>query len=199
MRKDYPNSKTSLNFTNAYELLVGTLLSAQTTDVAVNKATPALFRKYPDVFSLSEAEIPTIANYIRSIGLYNNKAKYLKNMACKVVEKHHGKIPNTMKELVSLPGVGRKTANVVLGNAYGITSGVTVDTHMIRIMNLLRWSTGKNADKIEKDLINLLPKTDWIDITHLIIDHGRAVCVANRPKCELCSIEEFCPGSKLKL
>lgn len=196
LRQEYPNSKTSLDFNNPFQLLVGTILSAQTTDKAVNKATPALFKAFPDVFSLSKASKEEVVPYIKSIGLYNNKAKNLVAMAKMIVSEYGGDVPSTMKELTSLPGVGRKTANVVIGNAFGIPdSGITVDTHMIRITNLLGWAEGKNPVKIEKELMKIIPVEDWVDITHLIIDHGRAVCKANRPICGKCVLADLCPSS----
>ena len=196
LRQEYPNSKTSLDFNNPFQLLVGTILSAQTTDKAVNKATPDLFKAFPDVFSLSRASKEEVVPYIKSIGLYNNKAKNLVAMAKMIVSEYGGEVPSTMKELTSLPGVGRKTANVVMGNAFGIPdSGITVDTHMIRITNLLGWAKGKNPVKIEKELMKIIPVEDWVDITHLIIDHGRAVCKANRPLCGKCVLADLCPSS----
>jgi len=196
LRQEYPNSKTSLDFQNPFQLLVGTILSAQTTDKAVNKATPDLFKDFPDVLSLSRASKEEVVPYIRSIGLYNNKAKNLVAMAKMIVSEYGGEVPFTMKELTSLPGVGRKTANVVMGNAFGIPdSGITVDTHMIRITNLLGWAEGKNSVKIEKELMKIIPVENWVGITHLIIDHGRAVCKANRPLCGKCVLADLCPSS----
>ncbi len=199
LREEYPESKTSLDFEDPYQLLVGTMLSAQTTDKAVNKATPKLFADYPTILSLADAEPEDIVPYIKSIGLYNNKAKNLVKMARMVKDEYNGEIPQTMKDLTRLPGVGRKTANVVLGNAFGIPdSGITIDTHMIRVMNLLGWAEGKNAVKIERDLMKVIPVDDWVDITHLIIDHGRAVCKAGRPQCDRCVLSDLCPSCQVK-
>ena len=199
LREAYPNSRTSLDFIDPYQLLVGTMLSAQTTDKAVNKVTPKLFDDYPSVIALAEAEPEDIVPYIKSIGLYNTKAKNLVKMARMIRDEYGGDIPRTMKDLTKLPGVGRKTANVVLGNGFGIPdSGITIDTHMIRIMNLLGWVEGKNAVKIEKELMKFIPVEDWVHITHLIIDHGRAVCKAGRPQCNSCVLSDLCPSSQVK-
>ena len=194
----YPDSKPSLDFENPFQLLVATMLSAQTTDKAVNIVTPNLFKKYPSCVELSQATIDEIIPIIKSIGLYNNKAKNLLEMSKKVVEDFNGKIPQSIKDLTSLPGVGRKTATAVLANAFGISDqGITVDTHMMRVTYRLGWSTTeqKNANKIEKELMTVIPKKYWGIITHLIIDHGRAICSARKPKCSKCIIEEYCPSS----
>jgi endonuclease III len=199
LMEEYPNSQTSLSFNNPFELLVSTMLSAQTTDKAVNNITPNLFSRFPDAKSIANAELDEVKEIIKTIGLYNTKAKNLIKMSQILIELHDGKVPNNMKELTSLPGVGRKTANVVLGNAFKNPVGITIDTHMIRIMNLLGWAEGKNAEKIERQLMKFIPKQYWTEITHLIIDHGRAICKANRPKCGECVIERYCPNSKLKI
>ncbi len=194
LEEEYPEAKISLDFTNVYELLVGTMLSAQTTDNAVNKVTKVLFNKYPNINSLAEADLGQLKKVIKSIGLYNTKATNLKNMANIVVREFNGKIPNSMSELIQLPGVGRKTANVVLGNGFGIKdSGITVDTHMIRVFNRLGMVTGKNALKIEEQLLKIVPKDHWVEITHLIISHGRAICQARNPDCQNCVLTNFCP------
>lgn len=201
LQKAYPDSKTSLDFENPYQLLVATMLSAQTTDKVVNTVTPALFKKYPSCRELNQANIEDLIELIKKIGLFNNKAKNLLGMANKVVNEFDGEIPNTIKLLTSLPGVGRKTATAVLTNAFNITDqGITVDTHMIRITYRLGWSTveNKNAEKVEKQLMEVIPQKYWGIITHLIIDHGRAICKAKNPKCSKCIIEEFCPSSNLR-
>ncbi|MHA2250597.1 MAG: endonuclease III [Candidatus Kariarchaeaceae archaeon] len=194
---EYPNSKCSLNFQNPYELLVGTILSAQTTDKQVNKILPDLLKKYPNAKAMSQAGIEEIKPYIRSLGLYNNKAKSLVNMSRKLVNDFQGEVPATMDDLVKLPGVGRKTSNVVLGNAFGIPdSGITVDTHVIRLSQRLKLTQYTTADKIEKHLMKIIPVAEWVDITHLMIDHGRAIC-GRKPKCDECCLIDFCP-SKFK-
>lgn len=196
LQQEYPNSKTSLDFATPFQLLISTMLSAQTTDKAVNKATPALFANYPTSEKMATATVDEIKQYIKSIGLYNTKAKNLQKTAQQLVELHNGQVPKTMKELIALPGVGRKTANVVLGNGFGIMdSGITIDTHMIRIMNLLGWADGKNAEKIEKHLMTFIPVEYWVNITHLIINHGRKICIANKPKCDQCVLASECPSS----
>ncbi|MHA2366133.1 MAG: endonuclease III, partial [Candidatus Hodarchaeales archaeon] len=184
---------------NPFELLVATILSAQTTDKAVNNITPFFFKKFPNSYSLAKAEIEEIIEIIKPLGLYNNKAKSLLKMAKSLVEIYNGEVPNTMKELVKLSGVGRKTANVVLGNSFGIKdSGITIDTHMIRIMKRLKWvkEEGNNAFRIEKELMEIIPVKYWVDITHLIIDHGRTICTPRNPKCNKCVIKVICPSSK---
>ncbi len=201
LQRAYPGSKTSLDFVNPYQLLVATILSAQTTDKVVNTVTPALFDKYPSCFELSHAHLDDITEIIKRVGLFNNKAKNLLAMANKVVNEFNGDVPQTIKSLTSLSGVGRKTATAVLANAFNITDqGITVDTHMMRVCYRLGWSTidTKNADKVEKELMLIIPKKYWGIITHLIIDHGRAICSAKNPNCSQCVIEKFCPSSRLK-
>ena len=197
---EYPDSRCTLDFTNPYELLIATMLSAQTTDAGVNKISPKLFEHYPSIKKLANADQNTLIDIIRPLGLYNNKSKSLMKMANSVMEFHRGEIPKTMKQLVKLDGVGRKTANVVLGNAFGIPdSGITIDTHMIRLMNRLGWiQTDKNANRIERSLMKIIPVEYWVDITHLIIDHGRKICSPKNPNCKLCVIELNCPSSTLK-
>ena len=201
LKMTYPDSKTSLDFDNPFQLLIATSLSAQSTDKVVNKVTPKLFSKYPNSLALSEASLDEIIEIIKPVGLYNNKARNLLNMANTLVSKYDGKIPSTIKELTSLPGVGRKTATAVLTNAFGISDqGITVDTHMMRVTRRLGWSTVDKNDaiKIEKELMKVIPIDYWGEITHLVIDHGRAVCSAKNPKCSQCVIEKFCPSSLLK-
>ncbi len=193
--KEYPDTKPSLDFNNPFELLVATILSAQTTDKAVNLVLPALFAKYPDAISMSEATADEIKPYIKTLGLYNNKAKSLERMAKSLTENFNGEVPSTMKELISLAGVGRKTANVVMGNAFGIPdSGITVDTHVTRLA--IRWGfvNTKNAIKIERELMKIVPKDHWVKFTTLVIDHGRAIC-KRKPLCDRCVLKELCPSS----
>ena len=195
LKSEYPDSQCSLNYTSPFQLLVATILSAQCTDERVNKVALELFRKYPSARDLSELSLETIKKEIYSTGFYNNKAKSIKGMAEIIVKKHEGKLPKNLEELVKLPGVGRKTANVVLGNVYNIPS-VVVDTHVTRITNLLKFVDTKDAVRIERKLMKIINQNDWTLFAHLLIDHGRAVCIANRPKCEECIISEFCPSKK---
>lgn len=197
----YPESKTSLDFKNTYQLLVATMLSAQSTDKVVNTVTPSLFKKYPSIKELNKAKLDDLIEIIKTVGLYNIKAKNLILMSNKVEKEFNGEIPNTIKGLTGLPGVGRKTATAVLANAFGITDqGITVDTHMMRICRRLGWTSIEKSDatKIEKDLMNVIPQKFWGGITHLIIDHGRTICIAKNPRCPKCVIEEFCPSSLLR-
>ncbi|MCB0349359.1 MAG: endonuclease III [Bdellovibrionales bacterium] len=192
LKKTYPNSKCSLHFESPFQLLIATILSAQCTDDRVNQTTPALFKKYPDAkgfLAATQAEVETL---IRSTGFYKNKAKNILACCQQIVEKYPRGLPKTTEELHALPGVGRKTANVVLGTAFGIP-GMVVDTHVTRITNRLGFCKGTDAVKLEMELMKIVEKEDWVKFTHLLIDHGRAVCVARTPKCEDCVIKKFCP------
>jgi len=193
LKQEYPDSKCSLHFKSSFQLLVATILSAQCTDERVNKVTQSLFAKYSKVEDFVSLPIETIKKEIYSTGFYNNKAKSIKGMATVVMRQYGGELPQTLDEMVKLPGVGRKTANVVLGNVYGIPS-IVVDTHVTRISNLLKFVKTQNAVKIEKELAKLINKNDWTLFAHLLIDHGRAICIANRPQCHNCAIAEFCPS-----
>lgn len=188
---EYPNSRVSLDYHNPYELLVAVILSAQSTDKGVNKVLPELFRRFPDVRSMGGASPDEIKPYIKTIGLYNNKAKFLNNMAKKVIDDFESKIPQTMKELISLPGVARKTANVLLGNAFDKPKGIAVDTHVIRLTNRMGFVEGKNAVKIERELVKIVPKDRWTKLTMVFIDHGRKICT-RKPKCEDCVLADYC-------
>ena len=194
MKREYPDSQCSLHYESPFQLLVATILSAQCTDERVNRVTHKLFAKYPHVEDLSKLPLETIKKKIYSTGFYNNKAKSIKKMANMIMEKHGGELPKNLEELVKLPGVGRKTANVVLGNVYHIPS-VVVDTHVTRIANLLKFVKTRNAEKIEQELMKIINQKDWTLFAHLFIDHGRAVCIANRPKCAECFISELCPSN----
>lgn len=194
LKAAYPGAACALDHRDAYQLLVATILSAQCTDARVNLVTPALFTKYPAPAALARARQADVEAIIKSTGFFRNKAKNLIAMAQAVVASHGGVIPRTMEELHALPGVGRKTANVVLGNAFGINEGVTVDTHVTRLAGLLRLTRHTDAVKIEQDLMKLIPREDWTIVSHLLILHGRAVCIARRPRCEECVIAELCPG-----
>ncbi|WP_081111827.1 endonuclease III [Bdellovibrio bacteriovorus] len=192
-KKYYPDAHCALDFTNPYELLVATVLSAQCTDERVNKVTPALFKKYGTPQKMAKAPIEDIEELIRSTGFFKNKAKSLKTAAIDLVEKYEGEIPQELGPLVELPGVGRKTANVVLGNAFGIASGIVVDTHVTRLSNRLGWVRGENAVVIERELNPQVPQEDWVMFSHYLISHGRAVCKARKPACSHCFLEETCP------
>ena len=193
LKLEYPNSKCSLRYESAFQLLTATILSAQCTDERVNKVTKRLFANYPTPQDFVMLPIETIKKEIYSTGFYNNKAKSIKAMAESVVNDHGGSLPSTLDEMVKLPGVGRKTANVVLGNIQRIPS-IVVDTHVTRITNLLKFVKTKNAVKIETELSKIINKNDWTLFAHLLIDHGRAVCIANRPKCNKCVISNLCPS-----
>lgn len=188
----YPNAQTELEFNTPFELLVATVLSAQATDVSVNAATPALFERYPDAKAMSEASAEEIEPFIRKIGLYRNKAKNLAKLARLLIERHDGEVPNSFDAVVALPGAGRKTANVVLSNAYGYPA-IAVDTHVGRLSRRLQLSTQTNPDKVEQDLQKLFPKNQWIFLHHSLILHGRRVCDARKPQCDTCSMSSFCP------
>ena len=195
LRVEYPDAECALIHRNPYELVVATVLSAQCTDEMVNKVTPALFRRYPTPGRLGRARQETVEKLIRSTGFYRNKAKNIRGLGRKLDEEFGGVVPRTMDELLSLPGVARKTANVVLGVAYRIADGIVVDTHVKRITKLLGLTRQSDPVKVERDLIKLLPREDWIDVSHLLIWHGRKVCVARRPRCEACILADRCPSA----
>lgn len=197
LRREYPDAHCALDHANAYQLLVATILSAQCTDARVNMVTPSVFAAYPDAGALARASQPAVEKLIQSTGFFRNKAKNLIAMAQAVVADHGGEIPRTMAELHALPGVGRKTANVVLGNAFGINEGVTVDTHVTRLSGLLGLTKQTDAVKIEQDLMQLIPREDWTLVSHLLILHGRKVCIARRPQCEVCVLNDLCPSSRV--
>ncbi|MGZ3691716.1 MAG: endonuclease III [Pseudobdellovibrio sp.] len=193
LKKHYPDAHCALHFSTPYELLIATILSAQCTDERVNKVTPELFKKYPGVKAMSRATVGAIEELIRSTGFYKNKAKNIKACCEKIMELHQGEVPKTLDELHALPGVGRKTANVVLGNAFNIASGVVVDTHVTRLANRFGWVKITDAVKIEEKLNKLCPQKDWIMLSHYLISHGRAVCTARSPKCSSCFLNDACP------
>jgi len=194
LKMEYPDSRCSLTFQSPFQLLVATMLSAQCTDERVNLVTPVLFSRFPDAHSMAGATVMEIAEIIRSTGFFNSKSKNISNMSRLVVAENDGEIPLTMEELVKLPGVGRKTANVLLGTGFGMP-GIVVDTHVTRLAGLLALTKQKDAVKIERDLEKILNKEDWIIFTHLIIDHGRAICKARRPQCSDCVLEDLCPSA----
>jgi len=193
----YPAAKCALDHRNPYELLVATILSAQCTDRRVNMVTPALFAKYPSAEALARAVPEEVEEMIKSTGFFRNKTKSLLGMATKVSESYSGEIPGTMEQLVQLPGVGRKTANVVLGNAFGREEGVVVDTHVSRLSQRLALSRETEPEKIEQDLMKLYPKNQWTMLSHLLISHGREICDARRPLCEKCAVNDLCPSSRV--
>jgi endonuclease-3 len=196
LRKKFPGATTALDFRSPYELLVATILSAQCTDERVNMVTPGLFKKYPDPKSLAHAELLELEQEIRSTGFFRMKAKNIRACSQSIIEKHGGEVPRTFDELVALPGVGRKTANCVMGAAYGVNSGVVVDTHVQRITRLLGVTKNEDPVKIEQDLMPILPQRDWYDFSNLIILHGRKTCIARRPKCDECVLRRLCPSAK---
>lgn len=188
----YPDASCALRHRNPFELLIATILSAQCTDKRVNEVTPGLFEKYPTPLDFASARQEVLANDIRSTGFFNNKAKSIIGAARRVVNDFGGVVPRTMEEMLTIPGAARKTANVVLGTAYGIASGVVVDTHVQRLSNRLDLSKSTDPVKIEQDLIKILPKERWILFSHQLIMHGRAICVARTPKCAECTLESLC-------
>ncbi len=194
LRKEYPDAECALRHGSPYELIVATILSAQCTDEMVNKVTPGLFLRYPTVEKLARGRQATVQRMIHSTGFFRNKAKNLIGMAKTVVSEFGGEIPPSMEDLLTLPGVARKTANVVLGVAFSKAVGVVVDTHVKRITHLLGLTEETEPVKVEKDLMELLPRKDWIDFSHLLIWHGRKVCVARRPDCDACVLSDRCPG-----
>jgi endonuclease-3 len=194
---EYPDAKCALDHRNPYELLVATILSAQCTDKRVNMVTPALFAKYPDPKAMSDANPEELQEMIRSTGFFRNKTKSLLGMSRAVSETHAGAVPETMEHLVKLPGVGRKTANVVLGNAFGRNEGVVVDTHVARLSQRLALSRESDPVKIEQDLMTLFPREQWTMLAHLLISHGREICDARKPLCEKCVVSDLCPSSRV--
>jgi endonuclease-3 len=198
LKRTYPDAHCALDHRNAYELLVATILSAQCTDARVNMVTPGLFKKYPTPKDMAAAVPAELEKVIQSTGFFRMKAKSLLESAADIVQKHGGNVPQTMDELTALQGVGRKTANVVLGNAFGQNIGVVVDTHVSRLSNRLGLTAHDDAVKIEQDLMPLVPKEDWTLFSHLLISHGRQICIARKPRCEECPLFKLCPtGPKL--
>jgi endonuclease III len=196
VRDEYPDAQCALRHGNAFELLVATILSAQCTDARVNLVTPALFAKYPSPDDLAGARQEDVEELIRTTGFFRSKAKSLLGMGGALVERHGGSVPRSMDELTALPGVGRKTANVVLGNAFGLAEGIVVDTHVKRLSGRLGLTRETDPVKIEADLVKIVPQQEWTDIAHLFIDHGRAVCKAPTPRCGSCVLADICPSSR---
>jgi endonuclease III len=197
LRRAYPDAHCALDHASPYQLVVATILSAQCTDKRVNMVTPALFAAYPDPESLAAADPARLEDIIKSTGFFRSKAKNLIGMAGAVVERHGGRIPDTMDELVQLPGVGRKTANVVLGNAFGKNEGIVVDTHVGRVSRRLALTRHDDPVKVEQDLMQLYSRRRWTLLSHLFIEHGREVCEARTPRCEICPINHLCPSARV--
>jgi len=197
LHETYPGARCSLVHRDPYQLLAATILSAQCTDERVNQVTPDLFRAYPSVSDLAGARTEDVEELIRSTGFFRNKTKSLLGMANAVVDRHAGVIPDTMEDLVRLPGVGRKTANVVLGNAFGKAEGVVVDTHVKRLSGRLRLTRESDPVRIEQDLMKIVDREEWTDLAHLFIDHGRAVCRAPTPRCRECALADICPSASV--
>jgi endonuclease-3 len=195
LERVYPRARIALNFSSPLELLVATILSAQSTDIGVNKVTPALFARYKTAADYAGADVSELENLVKSTGFYHNKAKSIMGAAKVLVRDFKGKVPRTMAEIITLPGVARKTGNVVLYNAYGVIEGIAVDTHVIRLSNRLWLSHEKDPAKIEKDLMKEVPKEKWGSFAYLLIDHGRAICIARQPKCDLCVLNDICPSA----
>lgn len=195
LQKAYPGATCALVHRNAWELLVATILSAQCTDVRVNLVTPELFRRFPTPVTMAKASPPELEDLIRTTGFFRNKAKSISGAAIGVVERFAGKVPKTMDELLTLPGVARKTANVVLGTAYGIAVGVVVDTHVLRLSRRLELTLNTEPKKVEQDLVKIIPQDHWIAFSHELILHGRAVCIARKPRCIDCVIEKECDSN----
>lgn len=196
LKINYPDSKCSLDYSTPHELLVATILSAQCTDRRVNQVTALLFKKYktPDDFAF--ADVNELSKDVHSCGYHNQKSRSIQGTSLRIVEDHAGQVPVTMEELIKLPGVGRKTANCVLGECFGKPSMV-IDTHMVRIMNLLGFTATKDPKKIELELMDIFEKKEWVKLTHMIIDHGRAVCIARRPQCQECILSDLCISASL--
>ncbi len=197
LTEEYPEAHCELDFVEAFQLGVATILSAQTTDVRVNMVTPELFRRYPDAKALANAAQDDVEQVVKSTGFFRNKSKNIIGFARGLMADHDGAVPRTMAELSALPGVGRKTANVILGNAFGLDEGVVVDTHVKRITTLLGFTKEKTPEKVEQDLMALFPRERWTLLAHLLIWHGRRVCDAKKPRCEACTLSGLCPSSRV--
>lgn len=197
LKKAYPDAKIMLKFGNEIQLLVAVILSAQCTDKKVNEVTAELFKKYKTAKDFANADLATLEQEVRQTGFYRAKAKSIKTACQMIVEKFGGKLPRTMAEILQLRGVARKTANVVLGNAFGVVEGIAVDTHVRRLAQRLGFTKSDSPEKIEQDLMALVPKKDWFELTYLLIDHGRAICQAQRPKCAECILKDVCPASRI--
>lgn len=195
LKEEYPEAETALTHSNPFELAVATILSAQCTDERVNKVTPELFRRYPDAQALAAAPLEALEEVIHSTGFFRSKARNLVGMARTVLEDHGGELPRTLAELTKLPGIGRKTGNVILGNAFGIDEGVVVDTHVKRLSGRMGFTRETSPEKVEKDLMEVFPRERWTLLAHLLIYHGRASCPARKPRCGECVVAHLCPSS----
>jgi endonuclease-3 len=196
IKQAYPHSHTALHFETPLQILVATILSAQCTDEQVNKVTPALFRKYRSAEDFAHADLETLEDEIRSTGFFRNKAKSIINASKKIVEDFGGKVPDRMEDLITLQGVARKTANIVLSSGYKKAEGIAVDTHVKRLSQRLGLSKEKNPDKIEQDLLDLIPREEWIDFNYMLVNHGRKICQARKPDCPACVLNSLCPSVK---
>jgi len=192
LKKTYPHAVCALNHRSAWELMIATILSAQCTDVRVNLVTPALFKTFPTPKAMAAASLPELEELIRTTGFYRNKAKSIQGAGRVVEEEFHGEVPHTMDELLRIPGVARKTANVVLGSWFGIAVGVVVDTHVLRLSRRLELTKESSPEKVERDLMRVIPQSKWIDFSHEMIFHGRQICIAHKPRCADCTLERLC-------
>jgi endonuclease-3 len=197
LRREYPDTRCALDFQTPLQLLVATVLSAQCTDKRVNEVTPALFRRYPTARDYAGADLTELEEMVRTTGFYRNKARALKALGQALTTDHAGEVPAEMEPLKQLPGVGRKTANVVLGNAFGRNEGVVVDTHVQRLSRRLGMTRQTDPEKIERDLMELVPRQDWTVFSHLLIDHGRKICKARKPDCPVCPVADLCPSAEV--
>jgi len=197
LRRAYPGSRLALDFASPFQLLVALVLAAQCTDKKVNEVTPPLFRRYPEPHDFAAAELPELEERVHATGFYRNKARALKALGQALVTDHDGVVPASLEALVALPGVGRKTANAVLGNAFGKNEGIVVDTHVQRLARLLGLTAETGPEKIERDLLPLVPREDWTVFSHLLQDHGRTVCKARKPDCGACPVAELCPSAEV--
>ncbi|OGD37688.1 MAG: endonuclease III [Candidatus Aminicenantes bacterium RBG_19FT_COMBO_58_17] len=195
LRREYPGSRTALGFESPLQILVATILAAQCTDKRVNQITPALFSKYPTAAAFAAADRAELEAEIRPTGFFRNKAKSIIGAARKIVEDFDGRVPANMADLITLPGVARKTANIVLSSGYGIAEGIAVDTHVKRLSGRLGLSRQRDPEKIEKDLLRLVPKKDWLDFNYMLVNHGRKTCQARKPRCPECLVRRFCPSA----
>lgn len=199
LKKHYPHAHIALTYSTHWELLTAVMLSAQCTDVMVNKVTERLFKKYKSITDYANADREELEQDIKSTGFYRNKAKNLKAAAHLILKKWNGDIPETMEEMLEIPGVARKTAHVVLGNAYGVVAGIAVDTHVGRLSRRLGFTQHTDPEKIEKDLMRLFDKKEWFGLTYKLIDHGRSICDAKKPKCDMCFLNKLCPYARAKV
>ncbi len=195
LKKAYPGAKIALRFENPLHLLIATILSAQCTDERVNQVTEELFRKYPDARAFAQADLEELAQDIKSTGFFRQKARYIQEACRLLVEKYGGEVPRSMEALLELPGVARKTANIVLANAYGIVEGIPVDTHVRRVSQRLGLTREKDPDRIERDLMRLIPREDWAVIPYVFQAHGRKICTSRRPRCSECPVRDLCPSA----